>query len=175
MFNTEMIYFYIQPEETTIKRFKKGRELLSIKEPNRIIVTRNKVRAWKGVAVGHNAVISEPLENDRFLCNPFRNRDLILEDWDIAVEFIRLLINKRVLNPFTTIIRPQVIMHLKIEPEKPLSMIETRTLQDIAVRAGAREAFVCKLNNMLTAEMLAESKPEPEEKIEARGPKSRIQ
>jgi hypothetical protein len=170
-----MIYFFIQPAETTVKRFKNGRELFSAREPSLVAVSRNRRGTWHGLAAGRDAsAVANPQGGGVFLCNPFRTRQLLLQDCDVAVEYVRLMIYKRVLNPFTTLIRPQVIMHLHVEPETPLLPIEKRTLQDIAIRAGAREVFLCELPNMITAQMLAEARPVPQQMIASAGPQSQV-
>ena len=170
-----MIYFFFGTDQTTIKRFKNGRDSFSAQEPSVVAVRRKKNGNWKGVAVGNDAINLKHRENSGvFLCNPFRTRQLLLEDSDVAVEFVRVWIFQRILNPFLTILNPQVIMHLNVDPDNPLLPIEKRNLQDIALRAGAREVYTCPLKEMFTAQMLQMTKPMRTSILYNEGPKSQL-
>ncbi len=169
-----MIYFYIQPEQIAIKRFKNGRELYSAVEPALVAVIRKR-HEWHAIAAGREAEAAKSGHKAPiFLCNPFRTRELVLEDADIAAQCLRLLYFGPVLNPLTTLLRPEITVHPCIEPERPLLTVERRNFKEIAMRAGARAAYLCELPTMLTAHMLQRSRREPTAISSDEGPRSRI-
>ncbi len=169
-----MIYFYIQPEQIAIKRFKNGREIYSAIEPALVAVIRKR-NEWHAIAAGSEAKAAESRhEAPVFLCNPFRTRELVLEDADIAAQCLRLLYFGPVINPLTTLLRPKITIHPCIEPERPLLDVEKRNFKEIAIRAGARAAYLCELPTMLTAHMLERARREPTRIRRDEGPRSKI-
>jgi hypothetical protein len=170
-----MIYFHIQPEQIVIKRFKKGQEIYSATEPALAAVV-SKRNEWRAIAAGRAAKEAVSSHGSPvYLCNPFRTRDLVLEDADIAAQCLRLLYFGPVINPFTTILRPEIAIHPRIEPERPLLAVEKRNFKEIAMRAGARAAYLCELPTMLTARMLEQSRRVPAQIGSDEGPRSRIE
>ena len=171
-----MIYFYIEPEGVTIKRFKSGREILSLQEPPLVLVSPDRQGKWRAIAAGKDVKTSQQkVSTGDFVCNPFLNRELIVEEPDIAAQYVNYMIFHRILNPFTTLIRPQLILHPHIQPEKPLAPVEKHNLQQIGILAGAREVYICEWPTMLTAQIMSELRPIPQNQIKTNKPKSAVE
>lgn len=148
-----VVYVRISPERLALKNLKTGESIAEIPELAISAPPRPKI-----LATGPGARAAAAASPGAQVVNPFSHPRSLVSDFTAAEQLIRHRL-RRILGSSLLSFGPRVVMHPLGSPSGGFTQVERRAFREMALGAGASQAFVWTGRPLTDQEVLSKQPP----------------